>query len=34
MINTYVFTKNLAEHMVVSHEDRLPTVIIRPTIGI
>ncbi|XP_049839722.1 putative fatty acyl-CoA reductase CG5065 [Schistocerca gregaria] len=30
--NTYTFSKGLAEHLVNDHSDKLPSVIIRPTI--
>jgi hypothetical protein len=33
MPNTYVFTKQLAEHVVYEHRGLLPAVIIRPSIG-
>lgn len=32
MPNTYVFTKNLAEHVVDDYKDRLPVVIFRPSV--
>lgn len=32
MPNTYVFSKNLAEHVTTDYKDKLPTIIFRPSI--
>lgn len=31
--NTYTFAKSLAEHVVADHQELMPTVIFRPSIG-
>lgn len=33
MANTYVFTKNLAEHVIQDYSNEVPVVIFRPSIG-
>lgn len=34
MVNTYTFSKNLAEHVVKDHKDKVPLVLFRPSIVI